>query len=264
MKQSKRNKTGESLLSPAQLEQRRNAGRKRKTMTDAAIKQRQEAASESTGPVTEDGKAISSRNSWKTGEHSYVAKANLWNELGIGFLRPCKSTCPKYPCSLVDDEITKPGGDCGDKQVYVEAFSSIMETLHSGDVKNMHGVMASQVASAVNLIQQLHDHINSVGVLMGTPLTTKEGTVIRDDEGKPFMIYKRNPLLNDIPKMMRELGINLPELMATPKAVAQQSTNEDAANAITDLFGRMGRASGKSGPVQRHEKDITGESKRIE
>ena len=80
MKRSKPKK----IASAAQIEQRRNAGRKPKSMTDAAIQQRQDAAELSTGPVTDDGKAASSRNAWKTGEHSYVANAELWNELGIG------------------------------------------------------------------------------------------------------------------------------------------------------------------------------------
>ena len=258
-------KKPKNIMSPAQIEQRRNAGKKKKTMSNAAIQQRQNAADLSTGPTTEEGKIVSSRNSWKTGEHSYVAKAEMWQELGIGFLRPCKSTCPKHPCSLVDDGITQPGGDCGDKQVYVEAFDSIMNTLHSGKVESMHGVMASQVANAVNLIQQLHDFINANGVMLAMPLLGKGNEPIIDKEtNEPYMTYSRNPLLNDIPKMMHELGINLPELMATPKAIVQKGNDEDANNALGELFGRLGRASDGKGPVRRHEKDITGEAKRID
>jgi len=260
MKRSKPKK----ILSPSQLEQRRNAGRKKKTMTDAAIQQRNNASELSTGPTTEEGKAVSSRNAWTTGEHSYVAKNKMWSELGLGFVRPCKTTCPKYPCSLVDDGHTKAGGDCADKQVYVEAFDSIMNTLHSGEVTNMHGVMASQIASAVNLLQQLYDGINSAGVMVGIPLINKSGEVVKDSEGNPYMSYKRNPLLNDIPKMMHELGINLPELMATPKAVAQKDTDDDANNAITELFGRIGRASNGSGPVKRRTIDVTPDDKRVD
>lgn len=246
-------------LSEAQLAQRRAAGSRSKTMTEAAIRQRQEAAEHSTGPVTEEGKIASSRNAWKTGEYAAVSRHELWKELGIGvLLRPCKSTCSKYPCSMVEDGLTQPGGDCLDKQVYVEAFDAIMATLHSGEVQNMHGLLASQVANAVNLLQQVWDHVNEHGVMIEKPIIDKKGNVVTDKDGEPYTMMVRNPMMNDVPKLLDKMGINLPELMATPRAVQKAQDDEDAVGAVHELIGRLGRASG-NGPVRRRTIDVTPE-----
>lgn len=234
-------------------------------MSEQALIQRKNASQLSTGPVSDEGKAASSRNAWKTGEHSVVVRGELWQELGMGVLiRPCKSTCPKYPCSLVDDGVTKPGGDCADKVVYMEAFDAIMDTLHNGDVANMHGLLASQAARAVDLLQQLYDSINHVGPLMAIPLRKKDGDVITDKDGNTMNTYVRNPLLTDIPKLMHELGINLPELMATPRAVEKANTDKETGSALAELMGRVGRVNQGTGPVHRHTLDVEPDDVRIE
>lgn len=257
-------------LTEAQLEQRRNAGKQKKTMSPEAIEQRQAASKKgamaATGPRTEAGKLAVSRNAWKTGEHSYVERAKLWRSIGMGIMtRPCKSTCPKYPCSLVEEGSTQPGGDCLDMSAYLEAFNTLMDVLHTGEVEHAHGLMASQAAQAVMLLQNIWDQIKEHGPLVSRPMTNKAGEVVADSEGKPYMIHLRNPLLNDVPKLMHELGIGLPEMLATPKSLKDTKNGEDAAGALQELFGRMGRATQTAGggPVRHHTIDVTPESKDI-
>lgn len=235
---------------------------KPKTMTPAAVEQRQNAAALSTGPKTPEGKAASSRNRWITGEHSYVQRAQLFKDVGMGQLfRPCKSTCPKFDhCSLVLDGYTQPGGDCKDSTVYVEVFDAIMDTLHSGDVTHAHGLLAAQVSNTVAMLQRLFEEVQSKGPFVFVPIVTKDGATVPDpsskEDGAVIGTWVRNPLLNDIPKFMHELGINLPELLATPKAVTDVKQKDDENNAAHEMVARLGRIQNPGGPVRPQTYDV--------
>ena len=61
------------------------------TMSEAAIKQRQTAANSPEKSKVMQGNA----NAWKTGE---FAKSRITQ-----IFRPCLSTCPNYPCELIDE-----------------------------------------------------------------------------------------------------------------------------------------------------------------
>lgn len=200
-------------------------------MTEAALAQRQEAAQKSTGPITEAGKAASSRNAWKHGEFS---RANsVWHEMGMGVMaRPCLSTCCKYPCELVEQELTGPGADCLDKTAYVEAFNSIMDVLESGEVAAVHGMLASQVAGAIEMLQQLRDFIRDQGVVIKQSMFNKNG----EETGHKWI---RNPALDSHTKLLGELGLSLPELMATPRAVAKGELAKEEVDVLSEMFGRL-------------------------
>ncbi len=221
------------------------------TMSDAALEQRRAAAAKGTaasmghhtGPVTEEGKAAVSRNAWKHGLYS-VGTA-LWRELGYGMRgKPCLSTCQKYPCDLVQSGVTEPGKDCLDRTVYLEAFDALMDTMHSGDVANAHGLLASQVAGALEILNQLREEIAEKGVVIYVPMFNKAG----DQTGsKP----EANPALFHYVKLLGDLGINLAELMATPRAVKGAQEAEDANSMMAALVGgALARAGG--GPVRRN------------
>jgi len=249
-------------LSDAQIEQRRNAAKQKRTMTPAAIEQRQNAAQLSTGPKTEDGKAASSRNNWKHGAHSMVAKSQLWKTHGLNLLaKPCKSTCDKFPCSLVEDGATEPGQDCLDKQVFVQAFDALLGTLQTGDTEYVHGMMASEIANTIELLATMRKSISDNGVVVIKPYITKDGTPIRDpsDANKLLGDLIPNPLLTHVQKYMDTLGINLPELMATPRAVSNLKKDDDDKNEIKDLFTSIGGAL-KSGLENKTSKTFEHEA----
>lgn len=238
---------GKRELSEKEIAQRREAGRKgglaRKgqPLSEAELQQRRDAAQLSTGPRTEEGKAASSRNNWRTGEYSAITKMDLWQRTMLQVHgKPCQSTCEEYPCKLVEDGLTQPGGDCMDKSVFVQAFDAIMATLATGDVQHAHGMIGAQIAGAMEILQKLRDEIVKQPIAY-KPLVNKSGDHIGD-------VPMANPVLSQYVKLLGELGINLPEMMATPKAILQQKNSEEATDAVGELFGKLAQVANGTRP----------------
>jgi len=252
------------------------------TMSDAALAQRRanapvanEASRDaSTGPVTEDGKANVSRNAWKHGRYSAVNRASF----GLGatslaklFGKPCVTTCPFHPdnpqreekpCGLVLDGLTHAGGSCLDKTVYVHALDALMQAMAEGEMDGMHGVLAKEVASNLQIIDQVRQAIALAGVYIPQYEITKEGEVVIDpDTGKKLVAdLKLNPAVFALAKLNDSLGINMAELMATPRQRQRLEDDDNAADGLQQAIGAIfARAGNRLKPAQRaaieHDKD---------
>ncbi len=243
------------------------------TLSEAALAQRRAAqpaavaagtlAGKSTGPTTERGKAAVSRNAWKHGRHS---AANL-QRFGLGaasmshiFAKPCTTTCPFHPenaarneapCSLVLDGLTRAGASCLDKTVYVGALDALMDAMSSGEMEGMHGVLANELASNLQILDQVRQGISEHGVMVPIYEHNKEGDVILDpDTKKPFVFeIKVNPLLAALVQFTDKLGINFGELLTTPRSRKQADADEQQAGGLQALLGGIfSRASAKRLP----------------
>ena len=226
----------------------------KRPLSEAQLAQRRSAAALSTGPRTEQGKARSSRNAWKHGLNSAIHAAHFDNGMqsllgAVG--KPCQTTCPKYPCGLVEDGLTAPGGSCMDKQVYVQAFGSIIDALESGSMDGMHGLMAAEIAAALQMLHQLRTTIADQGLVIGIPLVTEDGKLVHRADGSEVMAkYVANPGYPMMIKTLEVLGISLPELLATPQAKAKAKEQEEAGDAMqTILGGIFQRANAAKQPV---------------
>lgn len=206
------------------------------TMTPAAIEARQMNAQKSTGPVTEEGKASSSRNSWKHGLYS--------SSFITGFLgRPCKSTCDKFEdCSLVSDGTTAPGDSCLDKQFVAEAFDCIITAVQGGGMEGFQGMAALEMAGGIDILRMMKESIIENGVLVKDKKIDKTGAVI--GEG-----FKLNPVLPEYNKMLTTLGFTPGDFNLTPAAIAKVNKNkadDENTKTLADTLSDIGSSLKKS------------------
>jgi hypothetical protein len=213
----------------------------KRPLSEAELQQRRNAAVHSTGPRTQEGKARSSRNAWKHGMTSAVHKAHWDNGMQslVGAMgKPCLTTCPKYPCGLVQDEVTREGGTCLDKQVYVQAFGAIIDAIEGGAMEGMHGLMASEIAAALQSLHELRQLVSTQGFVIGIPMVTDKGEVVTRKDGSEVMgKYVANPGYPMMLKALEVLGISLPEALATPQAKARAKVEDEKVDAMQVALG---------------------------
>lgn len=239
------------------------------TVSEAALAQRRAAAKRSTGPRTEEGKAASSRNSWKHGGFSHLAKRARRNGFGDLSLRqfgkPCQTTCPIHPdnptrtlapCSLVVKGHTKAGESCLDKTVYVDAFDAIIVGLQERDPQYLHGIMAAELAAALQLLHDLRDSVWRDGINITIPVVSDKGEVVKDDDGKPvpFKVVL-NPAIPQVWKALEVLGMNMPELLLTPRAHEKDRGEQEQAGAMQTLVAGIFQRGNGARALPRPESD---------
>lgn len=191
------------------------------TLTPAALEQRRQAAKLSTGPITEAGKAASKQNAWKHGLHARTRILNLG--------KPCRSTCQQYPCSLVDDGATQPGGQCLDKEYMLACVEAVSRAVTSGDLSDLKDVAALQMGQSIQVIDELQASILEYGVYMKDEKLDKDGKVIG-------YALKPNPSLLPLSNLLKAVGLTLPDFMITPAALERKKSDDAAAATISDIF----------------------------
>ena len=214
----------------------------------------------STGPRTEAGKAASSRNAWKTGEHSAIAKATFAQHGATAMAKlwgkPCLTTCPMHPdnpevespCRLVLDGLTRAGGNCLDKTVFVQAMSALVDAMENGELGGVQAMLAVEGGKVMQLLHEMLQEVVTNGLSIAIPAITKDGEVVYDKDGKPVIVdYKANPMLGYYLRTLSEFGVSLPEMLATPKARATAKVGEQNADTFQSMLGRIMQQAGPMG-----------------
>lgn len=182
-------------------------------MSDAALAQRrnasQSARESSTGPVTKEGKAASSRNSWKDGTHAKTIARQV--------RRPCLSTCEHYAtCEFVGDGLTTAGGDCLHREEFVRSYFAVMEALIDGKYENINQLAAAQLALHLTLHKEMGLTILDHGPTIYEEQFNKDG----DQIGKKL---KEHPLIPSMVKSAQVLGLTMTDFKLTPKSQGDEA-----------------------------------------
>jgi hypothetical protein len=195
------------------------------TVTEKAIAARQKNAQKSTGPKTEEGKKNSSKNAWK---HGLFAQNFVMNKI-----KPCLSTCSQYPCELVEDGTTQPGGQCLDKAAVVQFYSAICEAVQNKNYSEFNELAAFTLAQHIHTVHLLVEDIQRDGTIL-----KKE----KHDKNGAYLGYEvvPHPSLLSLAKLVDSLNITPGELMITPQSIAKNKVEKKKAQTLADIFSGFG------------------------
>ncbi len=191
------------------------------TMTEAARKQRSKAASSQAHADAMKG----NKNAWKTGQHAQGFIRQLF--------RPCLSTCPQYPCELIDDGETAAGSICLDKTEFVKGLQALQKALRNNDLTDLKELAALRLAGNMDILGQLQEDILSNGVKVLSEKLDKDGKVIGYE-------LEPNPSLLVLPKLSETLGINPAEWMISPREIKRQKTETRKAKTLAGIMSGIG------------------------
>ena len=200
------------------------------SLSDKAIKQRQNNSKDikekglATGPNTTEGKATSSQNA-RT--HGLFAE----NFINSPFFKQCKSTCPDFPCSLIEDESTKPGQQCLDRHHFMDCFAAIHSAITDGAMDSFNELAETQLASIMTIVTELTQHIGAQGIMVESTEHVKHGV------NKKLMVH---PGIDQLTKLIKVLGLNFTEFMATPKSQDNAKTNKAILESLASRTAKAG------------------------
>lgn len=208
-------------------------------LSDKAIEARRANAKKSTGPVTADGKAASSRNSWKHGLH---ASATALGVIG----KPCTSTCRKFPCTLVDDGETQPGRHCLDKEFFLDTLQKIQSAIQDKQLDGVNEIFGHSLASTISILNDLQERILSDGTVLKNAKLSKEGVLLGWD-------HVVHPALTVLPKLLASLNISFGDALLTPASIAKHKAEDDAGKKL-DVMGVMATAINQLATIKAEKK----------
>jgi hypothetical protein len=183
------------------------------TMTDKAREQRKKAAK---------GSKV---NNWK---HGKSAKSFL------NRLKPCHKTCEHYPCEVVAQGGTKPGGVCLDKAAVISNYQTLIKAVEKKDYTDFNELAALTIAESIHTMHLLLEDIMRDGTVLKRMKYDKDGNNI----GYEIVAH---PSLLTLPKMIADLGITPSEMMITPKALAKKGDEDEGIRTIADLMSSIGK-----------------------
>jgi hypothetical protein len=187
------------------------------TMSEKALEQRRRAASK--------GGKKSKVNAYKHGKY---AKSFLHK------IKPCHSTCQYYPCEVVAQGGTKPGGVCLDKAAVITSYQAIINAVENKNYKDFNDLAALTIAESIHTIQMLFEDIIRDGTMAKREKYDKEGSLI----GYEIVPH---PSLLALPKMIADLGITPAEFLITPRSLARADEEEKGARTLADIMSGIGR-----------------------
>ena len=195
------------------------------TMSDKALAARRAGSKKSTGPRTKEGKNKCKLNAWKHGKYAqnYI----------LHKIKPCLSSCSHYPCELVKDGSTEPGGQCLDKSAVIQYYAAICEAVKNKRYEDFNELAAFTLAEQIHVVRTLMEDIQRDGTMLKRFKYDKDGNQL-DYEVVP------HPSLLSLAKLIDTLNLTPAEMMITPLTLAKQKTDNKKTKALSVLMSSFG------------------------
>ena len=150
-----------------------------------------------------------------------------------GSIRPCKTTCKDYPCELIDDDSTKPGGACLDKAAVIQTYTAILDAVKNKKYDNFNEIASLTMAQSIQTLQMLLEDVIRDGPTLRREKWDKDGNVLGYE-------YVPHPALLTLPKMIADLGMTPQEFLATPRSVAKVDDEEKGTESLAQFLSKLG------------------------
>jgi hypothetical protein len=193
------------------------------TLSPDAMEQRRKAAQQPKPGNVEAQKG--NKNAWKHGQFAegYVTK----------FMKPCRKTCPDFPCEIVVEGGTKPGEECLDVAEVVKGYRAIKDAIDKKEFTAFHDLNQLTLAKVYQTINMLLDDIVRDGTMAKKKKYDKHGAEIG------FEVVP-HPSLYALPKLLADLGLTPAEFLITPQSIAKSKTEKKKARTLADIFTSFG------------------------
>lgn len=193
--------------------------RRHYTLSPAALAQRKHASKQKQPNMK------GNKNAWKHGNsgQNYIAS----------FIKPCKSSCPDYPCEIIVQGGTKPGGDCLSRAGVIQSYRALVDGIKNKKYEDFNDMAALVMAKNIQTVQDMFDDIQRDGAFIKEERYDKDGAVC----GARFVPH---PNMLALPKLLQSIGLTPGEMMLTPKALATKDTDDKGVKTIADLMSSLG------------------------
>lgn len=137
-------------------------------------------------------------------------------------LKPCVSTCVKFPCRCVEEGHTQPGGKCLEKTFEVRTYQALRKAVKEGDASDYEEIHCFLLAEIFGVVKDLIEKIKYRGAFFGQGENTK-----------------LNPAFLVLPKLLGDLGLSPGELLVTRRSKARAEVDENPITSIADLMSTL-------------------------
>ena len=150
-----------------------------------------------------------------------------------GSIRPCKTTCKDYPCELIEEGNTKPGGACLDKDAVIQTYTAILAAEKNKKYDNFNEIASLTIAQSIQTLQMLLEDVIRDGPTLKREKWDKDGKVLGHE-------YVPHPALLTLPKMIADLGMAPSEFLATPRSVAKVDDEDKGTESLAQFLSKLG------------------------
>lgn len=185
-------------------------------MSEAAIKQRKDRRSKG-------GKESAKKFPNKNHKHGMYATKS------VTAIKPCKTTCQKYPCELIAENKVNPGDSCLDMVFVLQTFKAINKAIKDKEYDDFNEIAAMSISQSIEILRMCQEDILRDGTIVKSEKLNTEGKVIGHE-------IKPHPSMLVLSKLIAELGMTPQEAMITPRQIAKDGNEKELPQSLAGLL----------------------------